>query len=129
MNIQEGVVIPHEFTNSLGEKEVVEYQIGKYLGKGGFAEVFELLQLHSKKKFAVKIISKKSLKKNRQKQKLFSEIRIHKNLIHRNIVKFDMVFEDELNVFIVLELCINQTMNELLKRRKVLTEFEVKIYS
>lgn len=32
-------------------------------------------------------------------------------------------------MYILLELCTNQTMNELLRRRKRLTELEVKCYS
>jgi polo-like kinase 1 len=38
-------------------------------------------------------------------------------------------FEDSQNVYILLELCQNQSMNELLKRRKRLHELEVKCYT
>jgi polo-like kinase 1 len=38
------------------------------------------------------------------------------------------VFEDSENVYILLEICDNQTVNELLKRRKRLTEIEVMCY-
>ena len=38
-------------------------------------------------------------------------------------------FEDSENVYILLELCQNQSMNELLKRRKRLHELEVKCYT
>ncbi len=57
-----------------------------------------------------------------------SEIKIHKSLKHENIVRFEHFFEDSENVYILLELCSNQTMNELLRRRKRLTEFEVQCY-
>lgn len=57
-----------------------------------------------------------------------SEIRIHRSLHHKNVVKFEHFFEDNDNVYILLELCHNQTLNELLKRRKRLTEMEVKCY-
>ena len=56
---------------------------------------------------------------------MFSEIKIHKSLSHNNIVKFLHSFEDPENVYLLLELCPNQTLNELLRRRKRLTEFEV----
>ena len=71
---------------------------------------------------AVKIIQKSSLIKPRSKQKLASEIRIHQSLQHRNIVEFRRHFEDHLNVYIVLELCTNKTLNDLLKRKRRLTE-------
>jgi polo-like kinase 1 len=57
-----------------------------------------------------------------------SEIKIHKALKHENIVKFEHFFEDPENVYILLELCENQTLSDLLKRRKRLTEVEVKCY-
>ncbi len=57
-----------------------------------------------------------------------SEIRIHRALRHTNIVAFEHFFEDSENVYILLEMCHNQTLNELLRRRKRLTELEVQCY-
>lgn len=57
-----------------------------------------------------------------------TEIKIHKSLHHQNIVNFEHYFEDHENVYILLEICNNETMNELLKRRKRLTEIEVQCY-
>ena len=54
-----------------------------------------------------------------------SEIKIHRSLHDTNIVQFEHVFEDHENVYILLEMCTNQTMNELIRRRKRLTELEV----
>jgi len=39
---------------------------------------------------------------------LMSEIKIHKSLSHKNVVKFLHNFEDNLNVYMVLELCPNK---------------------
>ena len=58
-----------------------------------------------------------------------SEIKIHRSLCHPNIVGFKHFFEDHENVNIILELCSNQTLNELVRRRKRLTELEVLCYS
>ena len=41
---------------------------------------------------------------------------------------FEHVFEDQENVYIMLEICPNQTLNELIKRRKKLTEIEAQCY-
>ena len=38
------------------------------------------------------------------------------------VVGFHHYFEDEDNVYILLEICENQTLNELIKRRKRITE-------
>jgi polo-like kinase 1 len=58
-----------------------------------------------------------------------SEIKIHRSLRHEYIVGFEHFFEDSENVYILLELCENQTMSELLKRRKRMTELEVQCYA
>ncbi len=57
-----------------------------------------------------------------------SEIRIHRALRHTNIVAFEHFFEDNENVYILLEMCQNQTLNDLLRRRKRLTELETQCY-
>lgn len=58
-----------------------------------------------------------------------SEIKIHRSVKHANVCQFLHFFEDSENVYILLELCANQSMNELLKRRKRLHELEVKCYT
>ena len=47
---------------------------------------------------------------------------------HQNIVKFLDFFEDTDNVYIVMELCSNSTLNDQVKRRKRLSELETKCY-
>ena len=84
--------------------------------------------MDTKKVSAAKIIDKTTLMKARAKHKLMSEIKIHRSLHHSNIVSFEHFFEDAENVYILLELCQSQTLNELLKRRKRLHEIEVQCY-
>ena len=47
---------------------------------------------------------------------------------HKYICKFERCFEDKENVYILLELCESETVNHIYKKRKVLTEPEVKYY-
>jgi len=57
-----------------------------------------------------------------------SEIKIHRSLHQNHIVGFEHFFEDAENVYILLELCQNQSLNDLLRRRKRLHELEVQCY-
>jgi len=50
--------------------------------------------MEKKQIFAAKIIPKTSLSKNRARQKLISEIKIHKSLHHLHVVQFEHVIED-----------------------------------
>lgn len=111
------------------DKDIVrKFRRGKFLGKGGFAKVYEMIDLDTGKVFAAKIVPKSTLQKTRQRAKLQSEIKIHRSLNHENVVKFEHVFEDTETVYIQLELCPFQTLNELLKRRKRQTDVEIKVY-
>ncbi len=46
---------------------------------------------------------------------------------HANICEYKHFFEDKTNCYILLELCHNQSMNEMIKRRKFLTEEETRL--
>ena len=111
-----------------GGEIVNKYLRGKLLGKGGFAKCYELKCLNNKKTYAVKIIDKATMTKSSTKSKLKSEIKIHKSMSHINIVKFENYFEDNENVYILLEICKNKTLNELSKRRKIISELEMRYY-
>lgn len=75
------------------------------MGKGGFAKCYEFVNVETNKLSAAKIIDKTSLTKSRAKQKLMSEIKIHRSLHHPHVVGFEHFFEDAENVYILLELC------------------------
>ena len=122
-------IIEEKITKSTGEVQTQKYIKGRLLGKGGFAKCYEFINMETNHSSAAKVIPKKSLIKSRAKQKLISEIKIHKSLHHPNIVAFEHYFEDSENVYLLIEICQHQTLNELLKRRKKLTELEVQYYS
>eukprot|EP00928_Gymnodinium_smaydae_P082135 TRINITY_DN6553_c2_g5_i1.p1 TRINITY_DN6553_c2_g5~~TRINITY_DN6553_c2_g5_i1.p1 ORF type:complete len:942 (-),score=160.65 TRINITY_DN6553_c2_g5_i1:204-2996(-) len=107
-----------------------KYSRGRFLGKGGFAKCYEVLDTHTGESFAAKIVSKASVSRPRAHAKLRSEIAIHRSLDNCKVVKFYDYFEDSENVYIILELCPGQTLNEFMKRRpnKCLTEPEAMFY-
>ena len=55
---------------------------------------------------------------------LQAEIKIHRTLKHNHVCMYKHYFEDRNNCYILLELCHNQSLNEMIKRRKRLTEPE-----
>jgi polo-like kinase 1 len=114
--------------------EVRRWSRGKILGKGGFASCYEIRDMATNEICAGKIVRKSSLNKSKSKQKqLYAEIAIHRGLTqggksHPNCVKFLEWFEDDDNVYMVLEICKNRTMMDLVKRRQRLTEPETQYY-
>ncbi|OWZ09041.1 PLK/PLK-Unclassified protein kinase, partial [Phytophthora megakarya] len=126
------------YLDSTGYVTTRTYVKGKFLGKGGFARCYELKCEQTGKLYAGKVVAKKSLVKPKAKQKSLvkpkakqkftSEIKIHKSLHHPQVVQFEHFFEDSENAYILLELCRNQSMSDLMRRRKRLSESEVRFY-
>lgn len=104
------------------------YKRMRFFGKGGFAKCYEIVDVATSEVYAGKIVSKKLMMKNNQKEKMTQEITIHRSLNHKNVVKFHSFFDDDSNVYIVLELCKRRSMMELHKRRKAITEYECRYY-
>ena len=111
----------------------------EWLGKGGFATCFRVIEVSKEKKqYACKIIDKKDFQANdpREKQhadnrklKLQREVKIQKLLQHEHLVRLVHHFEDLNNIYLILDLCPNQSLHDLVQRRQGgLTEVEVRYF-
>ncbi|KAF8792694.1 Serine/threonine-protein kinase PLK1 like protein [Argiope bruennichi] len=109
-------------------KSKVTYRRGCFLGKGGFARCYEFRNVATGETFAGKVVSKTMLIKPHHKEKMFQEIQIHSSLAHKYIVSLHSYFEDESNMYIILELCRKRSLMEMHKRRKTLTVPEVRYF-
>lgn len=103
------------------------YQIGKLLGKGGFAICYNGQLLPSKQRYALKIV--KSHMPPKMEQKFQTELQIHSKMKHKSIVQFFRAFSFEKSTYLVLELCPNGSLMDMVKRRKGVTEPEIRFYS
>ncbi|XP_076123360.1 serine/threonine-protein kinase PLK1 isoform X1 [Alosa pseudoharengus] len=104
------------------------YMRGRFLGKGGFAKCYEITDMETKEVFAGKVVPKALLLKPHQKEKMSTEIAIHKSLDNPHVVGFHGFFEDDDFVFVVLEICRRRSLLELHKRRKAVTEPEARYF-
>jgi serine/threonine protein kinase len=102
------------------------------IGEGGFAEVYrekkESNNQEEEEYFALKKIDKQFLLDKERKHRILTEIKIHRNLIHKNICKFEHSFEDKNFVYILIEYCPLKSLNEILKKRGRFKEYEVRYY-
>ncbi|KAH9599339.1 Protein kinase domain [Trypanosoma melophagium] len=98
------------------------FRCGRLLGRGGFANCYEVER--DGESYALKVIDRSSLQKVKTLQKLHSEISIHRRMKHKNIVNFIRTFQDDWHVYILLEKCSNQTLMEVSKRRDRFTVAE-----
>ncbi|KAG0097467.1 Cell cycle serine/threonine-protein kinase cdc5/MSD2 [Podila epicladia] len=123
--------VPPPYEIHCNSSGMLKYYRGTHLGEGGFASCYQVSDL-KQKKFAAKVIQKSELLSHKTKQKasliLFAEIKIHQGLNHKYIVHYLECLEDNDFVYLILELCESRTLMELIKRRKRLTEPEVRYY-
>ncbi|TKR69094.1 hypothetical protein L596_021292 [Steinernema carpocapsae] len=109
-------------------KTDTRYGVGRFLGKGGFARCYELVNEQTRQHVAGKIVAKKALEKKSQRDKMVQEIQIHQQMNHEHVVKMFGHFEDQLNIYIILEVCDNRSLMELHKRRKYVCEEEARYF-
>ena len=107
--------------------EIVEYLEAGDLGHGAFGTCYIYESTKDWIQYAAKIVSKEKLQGKNQ-QSIVTEIDIQKSLNSPKVVKVKSYSEDGKNVYIILELCKNRSLHDLLKKRGYLTEFEVRNY-
>ena len=99
------------------------------IGEGGFGTCYKVLGLDdNNEEFAIKILSKQLIKEKNNEKSVNDVRNIQKKLNHPNICRLYEAFEDNNNVYAVLELCQNGDLSNLLKKRGKLKEIEVQYY-
>ena len=117
------------YINNNNDKELKKYQQGKLIGKGKYSKCYEFIDKNNNHISAVKIIPKNNLGIDQKYiSKIKNEIQILKSVHHENIIEFEKVYENEDNIYIFTEICKNNSLENLLKQRKTLTELEVRYY-
>uniref|UniRef100_A0AC34R4P0 Polo kinase n=1 Tax=Panagrolaimus sp. JU765 TaxID=591449 RepID=A0AC34R4P0_9BILA len=91
------------------------YTIHQCLGKGGFAYVYRATS--DSETFAIKVISLSKIQSPSYGDKIQREIDIHKRLQHSNIVSLFSTFQDEFNVYLLLDYCPYGTLLDYINSR------------
>jgi len=100
----------------------IRYVLKEKIGSGGFAVVYSAEETPGSNIVAVKCLTKLRLTDPKNKNKLVSEIEIHKALRHPNIVEFKAVFQDTNYVYIILEYCPHGSVLEHFRKNNPYTE-------
>ena len=142
----EWVLQPPMTKGGLAEK----FRIGRCIGKGGFAMCYEG-ELRSKQQsmnktvFALKVVKTKMSQKKMEEKVSYSiphfavarlivvkfrtELQIHAKMQHPNIVEFHRAFTYKESTYVVLELCSNGSVMDMVKKRRCLSLPEVRRYT
>jgi polo-like kinase 1 len=121
-------VITEYYDGGDGAKRARRYIRGRALGKGGFAVVFAVQEAATGRSFACKVVAKSTLEKPRARKKMVTEIRIHKSVSCDQVVRFERCFEDDNHVYILMEMCSNRTLADIVKSRGAMREMAAACY-
>lgn len=92
------------------------------LGKGAFGQVYKVQHKVSKREFALKVVSKDLIAKYQMEKQIENEVRIMYSLTHPNIITLYNHFEDNDNIYLILELSEQGQLYSKLKEKKRLDE-------
>ena len=105
------------------------------LGGGGFGEVFLVQkettgeQPENQPSYAMKKIKKDGIINDKDKlHRVLTEIKIHRSLNNPYICKYEHSFEDKNSIYILMEYCEKKSLDDYLKQRKTLKEYEARFY-
>ncbi|KAI4229443.1 MAG: hypothetical protein LQ349_006396 [Xanthoria aureola] len=117
------VIQPPEDYDGVG----VEYHTGRSLGKGGFAICYEGKHhgKHGVQTYALKIV-KASMAAKKMEEKFRTELQIHAKMRHPNIVEFHKAFTFKACTYVVLELCPNGSIQDMVRARLGLSLPEIR---
>ena len=95
-----------------------EYDQERPIGKGGYCIVYNAMFKDTKKIYALKVIDKSILKNEEEIKNIINEVKIMNELNSPNLLKLITNFEDENNIYIILPLCQNGQLYDLIHKSK-----------
>ena len=104
-----------------------EYSIKGTIGQGAFSKVKLGINKLTGEKVAIKIIDKRKIKIDSERERVQRELNIMKKLNHINIVKIFQIKEDTIYIYIIMEYIENNLFFYILKN-KYLSEEESSFY-
>lgn len=113
--------------NNKKKQSIKDYSIEETLGKGAYAKVVRAVKQY--KEYAIKIISKKFIEKYEKTHEVHIERQVLTSLNHRNIIKIESTFQDQNNLYFVLEYCPNKDLSNFLKLNVILSNTLSQFYA
>lgn len=122
-------------TNNIEQSKIVNIQIGpqhfdllKLIGEGAFGKVILVRNRLDKMLYAMKVLSKKLLKKKNNVQYMKSERDILTKIQHPFVVSLYFAFQSETKLFLVMDFLAGGELFFHLRKKGIILEKEAKFY-
>ena len=102
-------------TSNLKKRIPTDFEFGKLLGEGSFSSVYLATEKSTGLSYAVKVLDKHHIVKERKTKYVKIEKDVLNRLNHPFCVKLYFTFQDSISLYFVLEYCQNKDILDLLK--------------
>lgn len=104
--------------NKFKHWKLTDFQIGKRLGKGKFGKVYCVREKKSNFICALKVMSKQEILTYHIEKQIIREIEIQANILHENCLALYGWFQDDQNVYLIVEYAAYGELYKLLTKMK-----------
>uniref|UniRef100_A0A1A8F481 Serine/threonine kinase 32A n=2 Tax=Nothobranchius korthausae TaxID=1143690 RepID=A0A1A8F481_9TELE len=115
-------------TSDTDEVNFDHFQILRAIGKGSFGKVCIVQKKDTKKMYAMKYMNKLKCVERNEVRNVLKEMQIMQNLEHPFLVNFWYSFQDEEDMFMVVDLLLGGDLRYHLQQNVHFTESTVKLY-
>jgi len=98
------------------KRALTDFEVGDTLGEGAFAQVVKATEIATRREFAIKMLERKHIIKEKKAQYVKTEKEILSILHHPNIVKLYYTFKDQEYLYFVLELCAGGELQKRIRK-------------
>lgn len=112
----------HDFINQNSGQLRDNYEVKELIGEGAYGSVRKVTHRLTGENRAIKIISKKTIKNDEDRENILREISVLKNIDHPNILKLHETYEDKFSFFIITELCNGGELFDKITQNRVFAE-------
>lgn len=103
------------------------YELRDRIGSGGYSVIYKVYSKTYDQEFAVKILNTNSTRHANCLTSAQTEVSVLTILCHPNIIKCYKTFEQDGFMFIILELCTGQSLQDLIKKNELVVSEKIRI--
>lgn len=115
-------VLPSQGKGQSRQWKLTDFEIGKRLGKGKFGKVYCVREKRSGFICALKVMSKQEILSYHIEKQIIREIEIQANILHENCLALYGWFQDDQNVYLVVEYAAYGELYRTLTKLKRLSD-------
>eukprot|EP01016_Furgasonia_blochmanni_P055827 TRINITY_DN9404_c0_g1_i7.p1 TRINITY_DN9404_c0_g1~~TRINITY_DN9404_c0_g1_i7.p1 ORF type:complete len:557 (-),score=52.58 TRINITY_DN9404_c0_g1_i7:651-2321(-) len=108
---------------------LTDFQIITVLGRGSYGEVMMVRKVDTGQQFAMKIIDKNFLSKEKKQYQVYVEREVLTKLRHPNVIKLYYSFQDRHKLYFVVELMDGGEFSDYLRVHRKLEKDQIRFYA